>query len=800
MKTTDSNVWVMNRREFLAMTGLSIAGVTFIKLPGNRLLRFGPPAPEWSSRVEKIIPTVCQLCPGACGLCVRTIDGFPVSVAGNRFHPVNQERVCPKGLSALQSFYHPARITAPQIKKNGRFEPTTWEEAFRLIGRELQTIRSSGSPQDVAFLHAGLTGASRAVAENVVTTFGSPNLIGLDGNDGVTLANLFTFGSSEIYAYDLANSNLILSFGAQLLDAWESPLYAQKAVADLRERRPAGQLIQIEPRCSTTASRADRWIPVRPGTEGALALGIAYVLIKENLYDSAFIERHTYGFDSVKDVSGNIRPGFKQLVLERYHPFKVSAITGVSSETIISVAKTLAAVRPAVAVVDRSLTQYTNGVLNVMAVNALNALIGSIERPGGVLKQRKLHTPVFGAVAPDKLALQGLASPRIDGSRSDDPGGASAGLARDFTFENAKTPTRLLLLYNCNPSFYSPFHREFRRWIGRIPLSVGIATAWNETMRDCTLVLPEHHFLERWQDVPASAAMPYSVIGLSQPVVEKPLYDTRHVIDILAGIASAAGEPLAGCLSLPSAAAVIKDYFGGIYQLKRGTVFTDRFESDQIRVLEERGWWSNPHASFDAFWKELVGKGGWWDPAYTYGEWSRVLPTPSHKYEMDSRRLEACLKSHGEDTDNTGVPQYRQSAFSVESPMYPLHLNVYEPISFSQGTGGDVPWLLENPTAPVDVAWDIWVEINPATARELGITDGEMVVVESACGKISAVAKHFEATQPDVVNVPLGLGRKSFSDKIPSIGSNVMEIIQPLRESLAGVPALLSTKVRIYKA
>jgi anaerobic selenocysteine-containing dehydrogenase len=771
---------IIDRREFLRLSAFAAAGFTFFELPFHKVLGVPPrrTRTEWRSFVEKKVMTTCQLCPGACGIAVRTIDGFPVSVSGNPLHPINSGKLCPKGFAALQTYYHPARIQGPHIKKNGKFKPISWEDALNLIGEELDKMRKEGYPQKFAFLHKGLTGLSYLMAKEFTTLYGTPNFMGLDGNEGVHLANSLTFGSYQDYAYDLENTNFILSFGARLLDAWPSPIYAQKAIAKMREVKKDAVLIQIESRCSTTAARANEWIPIRPGTEGALALGIAYVLIREKLYDASFIEKHTSGFEK-----------FRQIVLEKYHPQTVSEMTGVSAEKIISLAKSFANTTPAVALIDQPVTQYTNGVFNAMMVNALNALKGNMDRPGGVLKQRKLFYSEFE----DEIAEKELLAKRTDSSVKDNPGGEQIALNEGFGFDPGDSPIQLLLTYNCNPVHDTPLSQKFLQWMKQIPLTVCISTIWNETAEASTLVLPELHFLERWQDVPTPEVVPTPVVGLSQPVSEKSLYDTKHFLEILSGIASKMGEPFNQEISIPSSEEKIKDYFKDLYNSKRGTLFSDEFYSAQIKVLEERGWWSTPYRSFSEFWKDLKVKGGWWDPAYTFEEWGRVLTTPSRKYEFLAKNLDF------DKLNPTDFSQFVKSKFSSQTENYPYYLNVYEPISFSGGSGGDIPWLLENPTAPVNTFWETWVEINPSTAKKLGITDGAQVIVESPFGKIEAIAKYFEAAREDVLSIPLGLGRKSYHQEIPSVGTNVMNIVSPLREVLSGRQALLTTMAKVYK-
>jgi anaerobic selenocysteine-containing dehydrogenase len=779
---------IIDRREFLKLTGLSLAGMTFIELPFNKLLRIGPAEPGWKPFIEKTVTTVCQLCSGACGIKVRTIDGYPVSISGNPYHPVSKGHLCPKGLSALQSYYHPARIDNPKILHDGKSTSVSWDKAIQEIGHKIKGILDEGRPERIAFIHNHLSGLSYKIIEKFMDQIGSRNLISFDGDEAIKLANYFTFGNYQQYACDIGNSNFILSFGSQLLDAWDSPLFAQDAISGMRADRKYAQLIQVESRFSTTAARANEWIPIQPGTEGALALGMAYVIIKEELFDSAFVKNHTFGFDGNNETSDGSFRSFKELVLGNYHPEIVARITGVELPKIIQLAKSFADLKPSIALPGKPVTEYHNGLFNAMAINALNALLGNIDKPGGVLKQRKLSYPGFESS--DRQSKKPIIS-----------------LTKDF-YDNLPS-LDMLFIYNNNPAYNNPLPEKFIRWMKEIPVTVNFSSVWDETASISTYVLPEHHFLDRWQDVVSSEVFPHPVIGLSQPIGDKALHNTKHLIDIFSGLIFVLGGSLKSEFLLSPSEKMVKEYFQNIYNARNGTVFADEFYTRQIKKLEEMGWWSDPYGSFSDFWGELKSKGGWWDPAYTFEEWGRIFASSSGRYEFFSQNLARIIgdlprKSNITDITKTPpeiipLPHHEKNIFDSNSRDYPFHLNVYEPISFNRGTGGDLPWLLENPTAPVAILWETWVEINPDTAIRLKINDNDTVIIESAHGKVEAVARYLAAAKPDVVSVPIGLGRKSFHRDIPSIGSNILEIVSPITQLFTGKPALLSTMVRIYK-
>lgn len=732
IKNDKSRTKIINRRLFLTLMAggaAGVAGFKFVNLPFGKVLMIRDPAPEWRTYVEKDVFTTCQLCSASCGLKVRTVDGFPVSISGNERHPVNHGGVCPKGLAALQSYYHPARIHQPMLKKDGKFSPISWDEATSLVGQRLASLRTSTGPQDACFIFEGASEVTRQALKKFTDVYGTPNVFAM-GSPSASTVNSFCFG--EDYYADLNHSRLVLSFGSPLLDASGGAFYAHAELL----RKKEFQFIQIEPRRSTSAAKADEWVNLRPGTEGALALGIAHVMIQEKLYDARFVSEHTTGFEGPT--------GFKQFVLKNYLPATVSTTTGVPVEKIASLAKLLGQIKPSVAIAGSLMMQHSNGVASAVAVNALNALSGSIGSVGGLLKQRKPLVANVGPSAMDNVAKKGLASKRIG-----------------LPIPSQEAAPKMLFVYNTNPGYYSPQPEAFKSWMRKIPFVVSFANVWDETANEATLILPEHHFLDRWQDAPQNDPYSFLGMGISQPVSAKPLADTKHIIDILAAIGSKSGEELKGRLSDFKSEELIKSYFEKVYQTQSGSLKA---------------------ASFADFWKEVIASGG---------AWSAI--------KADTASLSRKFNFLSEDPA-ASVHGYSASTFAGEAKDYPFHLYAYEPISFSGGTGGDMPWLLENPTTFVDARWTTWIEVNPATAKSLGIADGDSVIVESTAGKMTVVAKLVASAQPDIISVPLGLGRRSFSKEVPSAGANAMDVLSPVRDTISGAFALQATRVKVRKS
>ena len=180
-------------------------------------------------------------------------------------------------------------------------------------------------------------------------------------------------------AYDLDHTNYILSFGADLLESTQPVSRFLRKWGRIRREKPnRTKVVVVQPRYSVTAAKSDEWFPIQPGTDGALALALAYVIITEELYDVGFIKNWTAGFER-----------FKQVVLGQYRPEAVSKITGIPVDTIYRIAREFAQTKPAVALRGRGAIDWPEGSYTSYAIYCLNALVGSIDVPGGILYQEE---------------------------------------------------------------------------------------------------------------------------------------------------------------------------------------------------------------------------------------------------------------------------------------------------------------------------------------------------------------------------------------------------------------------------
>jgi anaerobic selenocysteine-containing dehydrogenase len=379
---------------------------------------------RWATPEEVMVPSICQQCPGGCGLMVRTLDGQVSGIAGNRQHPINRGSLCPKAFGGLQLLYDANRLKEPMARAGergqGKWKPITWDEAIAKVTASLSDLRAKNLSHTAVILGGQYRGYRDLLWQRFAESYGTPNYIRVRcfSPERPALAHHFMQGVTEPLGYDLAEAQFILSFGAGLLESWTGPVHNSRAFARLRRssERRRGLFVQIDPRRSPTAIKADRWISIVPGTDGVLALGIANAMIREQLYDQDFVEEHTFGFEDWVDSSGQQHLGFKNLVLREYGLLTVSAATGVPVKSIIEIARNLSTLKPAIVIGERGPVYGPDDLHARMAIHSLNGLAGNIGIAGGLRVQDDLPLAALPAVRQDGAAKQGTAQPRIDGA------------------------------------------------------------------------------------------------------------------------------------------------------------------------------------------------------------------------------------------------------------------------------------------------------------------------------------------------------------------------------------------------
>jgi len=773
----------LTRREFLKIAGWT--GLAFTSPFPLRKTSLVEAAEKWLSEPEQWVPTTCLLCPGRCGVLARVVEGYVVKLEGNPQHPINQGGLCPVGQAALHMVHHPDRIPGPMKRSGarggGKWESIEWRSALDEVASRLKEIREENKPHTVAFMSGGLKEEEtlKYVIDRLMRSYGSPNhFFEPSLQNGMPMGHFLTQGIQEPFAYDIERAHYILSFGASLLENWHSPSEAHRLYGYLRQGRPGpkAKFVQIEPRFSVTAAKSDQWVPIRPGTYGALALGIATILIKEGLYDKEFIEKKTFGFEGWVDENGKTHEGFKDVVLKTYKLDYVSEVTDVPISTLLQLARDFAHRKPAIAIADSGATSYSNGVSTALAIHCLNTLAGNIDSPGGVLIPQKIPFTKLPPPSLDKIAEEGLSQPRLKSLNE---------------IGESPYPLQLLFLYRANPLFSALHPNEIRSAFGQIPFIVSFSSYWDETTLYADLVLPDATFLEKWQDAPTSSMSGLPIVGLVQPVA-RTSFKTMPIGEGLLTLAHRIGGTVEEAFPWKNFQEVLEWRISGVFEAKRGVFFTAQEETTQVRLLEERGWWVPPHTSLQEFWEGFKKQGGWWDPYYPFGERQRVYQTSSKKFEFFSKKAEGLFENH--------VFRFEKPYFEGDPETFPFYLIPFHLLALSAPEAVSSPWLLEILSVQNKVGWDSWAEIHPKDASTLGIRDGDWVWLVSPIGQHKVRARLYEGIYPKTVCLPFGLGHGGFGRYAKGIGVNPNDLIPARQEKLSGLPIQFGTRVQVRKA
>lgn len=703
--------------------------------------------------------TVCTLCPGGCGVKVRMIKDRPVKIEGLDDYPVNKGSLCPLGYSALQYLYGPSRVKSPMKRTgergDGAFQEISWDEAVAEVSDKLSELRNNGNSHKVACVSGSDRGTVPLLFKRFLEAYGSPNFIRTpSGRDAHEVAVYLAQGQTgRNVGFDLENSKFIVSFGTGLLDGSGAPGYQFNAYSRFTEDHT---LVQIEPRLSNTAARANQWLPAKPGTEGALALGMANVIIRNNLYDGNFIDNHAFGFEDWTDDDGNMHQGFKSLAGE-YTPQKVSEITGIPADRIESLGRDFARGKNAVAICGYNAADLSADIDKTLAVHALNALIGNINKPGGmvVFSEPDYDTP---AVQKDRTAEQGMDKPRADRAGTDQYPQSRylLGLLPEIINESPNTPVEALLVADANPLYTLEDTDAARRAFEKIPFIVSFSSFMDETAEFADIILPDHHFLEGYRDVPAPDVVGKPVTGLSKPVLT-PRYDTRHAGDVIIDIAKSLGGSI-----------------GESFPWNDYKSFLEAALNDKYQTLDNQGYWVDDQKPVS--------------PAQTFA-------TESGKYEFYPTQRHTT-----DNNDKNKLPDFRPVDLPGDENSKALLLVSYTTPRIAAGSIANPPFMTKTIDSKMLKHDRVFIQINPDTAREKNLKQGDTAIVKTPAGEATVRVNLFEGIMPGMIAMPGGLGHTAYSKYIAGKGVNVNALLKPEADPAFGLNRAWGIRASLQKA
>src|SRR6185295_14667554 len=361
----------ISRRDFLKLASVGAATTAVLTGcgPASRYVKREPYSkmPEYTyNGLSTYYATTCRECAAGCGLIVRTMQGRAIKVEGNPQNPVNLGKTCARGQTTLQGLYNPDRVENPT--QQGRASELVndyidWDAAIKVVSDAL----ANNNPSEIAFLMGLASDHVFDLVSDLTTAIGAPAplrfgaLSMFESRATLSKAAENILGQSAMPFFDLATADLVLSFGANFLETWLSPVAYMRGFSKMRRGDPKqrGYFIQFEARMSQTAAKADEWIPVLPGTEGQVALAIGKL---------------------VAEAKGGSTPKAFAAV----DPKAVAAESGVKLETLEHIAQLVVAAHSPLAIPGGAALGQTSGLATAESVLALNALADNFGKPGGV--------------------------------------------------------------------------------------------------------------------------------------------------------------------------------------------------------------------------------------------------------------------------------------------------------------------------------------------------------------------------------------------------------------------------------
>ena len=540
---------------------------------------------------RRAVASTCLQCTARCGILGFVEEGRLVKIEGNPKDPNNRGRLCAKGQAGLNHLYNPDRLLYPVMRVGPRganvWQRVPWDVANQEVAARLAEIRHSGRPEGLLFM-AGLFEGTQPIVRRFTRAFGTPNICQemhlYQSNKAV--AQRLTWGA-ELELNDVARSRYILNFGA---NPYESHALFIPLIQRLVEgRMKGGKLVTLDPRLSGTAARSDEWLPIKPGTDGVVALAMANVIIQKGLHDQDFLARWT-----------NVFPAQLAQHLASYTPAMAGEISGLPAATIERIAVEYATSSPATTLSAGGATLHAHGVQTERAISLLNAVTGNIEVPGGYCLPRTFQ----------------LAEPEPQPS---DPGLALDPVRCSRLFaeiQEGKLQVKALMGYMANPAYSYPDERLTAQVLADpnlVPFFVAVDTYVTETSVLADIILPASTYLESWdiQSTPSYDLVPN--VSIMQPVV-RPQGESLPFHDIGIELARRIGGGMEKFFDFGSMEAYVSSVASTVPGLA---------QAGGVNYMKENGLWRDPQAR----------------PAYRTYE-RAGFGTPSRKFELSAGGLE----------------------------------------------------------------------------------------------------------------------------------------------------------------
>ena len=669
----------------------------------------------------KIVKSVCRLCGtahGGCGIDVHVDNGKIVKIEGTKNHPSNNGTLCARGLAATQLEYDPNRLQYPMQRVGergeGKWKRISWDEAMNTIVTKLNNVIGSDGPRAISWFKGQSPGweCNFDWCQRFMNSIGSPNIATPGNNCQIarTIGHIYTYGSTPDSDYQ--NARCIVLWGDNPINRSISNVGARV----IRAKQRGAKLIVVDPRFSKIAAKADIHVQPRPGSDGALALAMLNVIVSEGLYDKEFVDRWTYGFEKLSEL------------VVQYSPEVAEEITWVPADMIRKVARVYATTKPATLHEGNGLDMLPNVTQTSRALAILRVVTGNLDVPGGDILNPE--APPFQRTV-DMSLRKGSKEEKEKAFResvSKHPlkfyiEYCSVPEVMDAVVTGEPYPIKAIIVQGMNPAINSSNTARIRKALRMVDFLVTFDIFMSATAELADIVLPAATFLER-TDL-------YKFGGEAKPILDAACYQ----------LAPKVVEPLGEC----------KSEYDFISDLTRRMGHEEAFPWEE--VSEYIDYELKP---IGVSYKELKDHPEFivkrrYLPQEMYRKYDKffALPMLPNKAALYSTVFENLGYDPLPIYKEPGESHISRTDLTKEYPL--ICMDGLKPGLYVHSQFHSLPWLKE-------IMPDPWIEIHTKEAEELGIRDGETVVVTSLRGDIEIRCKVLDTMNPNVVAITHGWG------------------------------------------
>jgi anaerobic selenocysteine-containing dehydrogenase len=801
----------LTRRNFIkasaATAGLLLAGCATTGPVTSAMTVRAPkaagPAPgEW-------IASTCQGCTQWCAIEIFVEPtGRAVRVRGNQLSKTNHGHCCPRGHLIPQQTYDPDRIKVPMKRTNARkgrgvdpkWVPISWDEALDTLADRMLELRRNGEAHKFCYIRGRYSSTSTDLLYGTLPRiYGTTNYFSHSAicAEAEKMGPGLTQGFFGYRDYDLANMQCVVAWGT---DPLASNRMVPNTIHFFGDLLAKGNVICVDPRLSNTAAKAQEWLPLKPGTDGALADALAHVLLTQGSWSKEFVGDFKDGRNlfvagqpvdeaafAEKETFGVVK--WWNIELKDKTPEWAEKETLIPAAQIVRVARMMAKAAPRTGVwMGPGVAMSPRGTYAAMAVYALNGLLGSIDVEGGVLQSSSVPLGSFPKADAylDEIAKGYSKFKKIDGRGAKDmpammnavPG--SGVVTNNIANTMLKDPGAVKVLLSSwnNFNFSCTGAQRWDKALAAVPFFVHMVTNPSEMTQFADIVLPATFNSSEGMSVVSNMGNCYGYASIQQPAARR-LWDVKQeeneVMWLLAAKFKAKGF------------ANLFDYFSKEFKdPETGKTPSNEFEFMEIaaKISSATLWKPKEPLKGDpalAGWSDFRKKGIWAGAKYSFKKgWGGKFGTVTKKFEFYSETLKKGLLEQAKKYETTPddilavsgyfargevafVPHYEPPKRHGSFDEYPFTFIDYKSRINREGRSANSPWYQEfKKVDPGDVSWDDVLKMHPSDAARLGLKTGDSVSVTSPTGAMVAKVKLWEGVRPGTVTKCYGQGHWAY--------------------------------------